>query len=267
VKRLAQIITASLLMLSTSAVVLAQDVPTSTIGSGGVSFAFPSSLGPNVNVVQYPGDDPSLEQPGGPLPPSLEFQIYTTTDQPVDTLRWDAQGYVTVYSTADFAEYPFYQDQHDALQSLLQAQTPLEDFLSYNSAQAGPELPFVPVYPAAQVIRAQARYVDTGVLQGVSYLTVYRQDASPFRASEFVYTFQGLSADGSLYVSVRLPVTAPGIPEEYPADFDYEAWGASIDQYMNDTIAMLNAASPADFTPALTTLDDIVSTITLDAIG
>jgi hypothetical protein len=36
---------------------------------------------------------------------------------------------------------------------------------------------------------------------------------------------------------------------------------------MNDTIAMLNAASPADFTPALTTLDDIVSTITLDAIG
>lgn len=235
-----------------------------TVSADGAAVAYPLSLGPNVNIVHYAGDDPALEQPGGPFPPYTEMQLYEKTDEPVDYLAWSGKGYVTVYHTADFANYPGYQEQLTALQTLLAEKPALESYMTYDSALPPPNLPFLPTYPAAQVIRAAVQYVETGSLKGIVYLTVFRQDASPFLNSEFLYTFQGVTADGAVYVSARFPVVVPGVPAELPADFDYDAWVAGIDQYMNDTMAALTAADAGSFAPSLTELDDVFNSIVVN---
>jgi heat shock protein HslJ len=97
-------------------------------------------------------------------------------------------------------------------------------------------------------------------VSGISYITVYRQDASPLVGSELLYTFQGLSADGAQYVAAIFRLNTELLPAEIPADFDYEAFIEEIDPYMADTVATLNAGTADDFTPSLTTLDALIQT-------
>ena len=252
------------LALLVTAVSAHEDSAWLTVSAGGTALAYPHSFGPNVNIVHYEGDDPALGQPGGPLPPFTEFQLYEKTDEPVDYLSWNGKGYVTVYHTADFANYPLYQEQVTALQTLLADAPALDSFMVFDSTQPTPNLPFLPVYPAAQVIRAAAQYVQTGSLKGIVYLTVFRQDASPFLNNEFFYTFQGMTADGSTYVSARIPVVVPGVPAELPADFNYDAWVTGIDQYMNDTMVALTAAAADTFAPSLTEAIGVFNSIVVN---
>jgi heat shock protein HslJ len=125
----------------------------------------------------------------------------------------------------------------------------------------------MPVFPAGQVIRARAQYVETPAVQGISYVTVYRQDASPFLGNEFLYTFQGLSTDGTRYVSAIFPLDTALFPAETPTDFDYEAFIEGINDYFAESIAILNGASPDAFTPSLATLDALIQTFTFTAAG
>src|SRR5690606_9659844 len=106
-----------------------------------------------------------------------------------------------------------------------------------------------------QVIRAHAQYLDTGSLSGVSYITVYRQDVSPFVSNEFFYTFQGVSADGLFYVSARMPLTVSDFPSQIPADFDMDEFAAGFNDYLTESVTTLNAAAPEAFSPALGNLD------------
>jgi hypothetical protein len=132
-----------------------------------------------------------------------------------------------------------------------------EDWASVN------ELPFLPMFPAAQVIRARAHYVETPSVSGVAFVTVFRQDAFPFVADEFLYTFQGVSTDGSTYIAALFPVEASVFPAELPSDFSYEEWSEAIPAYMNESIARLNEAAPADFTPSLDQLDQLLNSLTV----
>lgn len=257
-----------LLMFAVLVPAAAQDAPVIlSVSSGEAAFAFPESLGPNVNIFRYAGDDPALEQPGGPQPPYVEFQMYEALDEPVQNLGWNAKGYVTVYNTVDFTAYPGYRGEMNHLQVLLSERPALDAYMRFENTGQSPTLPFAPTYPAVQVIRAQARYVETAAWKGISYLTVYRQDASPFRNNEFIYTLQAVSVDGSAYISARFPVVVPGIAAEIPADFNYDAWLAGIEQYMNDTIAALNAAPAESFSPTLGQLDEVISSIVAGAAG
>ena len=43
---------------------LAQDNSTNTVSFNGFSFSVPASVAANVNISQYPGDPPTLGQPG-----------------------------------------------------------------------------------------------------------------------------------------------------------------------------------------------------------
>lgn len=256
------------LLIGTAALMLAgavsaQERPlTHTVTYDDVSFIYPATLGTNLNVMQYAGDSPDLEQPGGPQPPYTQFQIYDTLDM---SLEYTAPGTVVVYDTAYFADYPYYQAQLEALQGILADQPDLSQYMQYpEEGITDVVLPYLPVYAAGQVIRAQAHYVNSDTVQGIAYVTVYRQDASPFVNNEFIYTFQGVTADGSMYISARFPIVVPGIPAEIPQPFDYESFINTIGEYMNDTIAALNTASPDEFTPSLTELDGFISTINVE---
>jgi heat shock protein HslJ len=236
------------------ALTLAQD--TSTFTYNGFGFSLPSSLATNVNVTQFAGDPTTLDQPGGPQPKYTEFLFYNGTPAPESL--FDAVGGVRLFHTSDFNGYEFSARELQGLQTLLAQRPDLGTYMTADTSGNASNLPFVPVMPAAQVIRARAHYVDNGSLSGVAYVTVYRQDVSPFTANEFLYTFQGLSSDGTVYVSAIFKLSASVFPAEIPSDFDMDTFNANFAQYLSDSIGQLNNATADNFTPSLATLDSVI---------
>lgn len=233
---------------------LAQDG--TTVAFGDFSFSLPPAVAGNVNIVQFPGDPTTLEQPGGPEVRHIQFVLYNAQPAPESFL--DSAGGIRIYATANFTGYAQAQQQYQNLQTLLAQRPDLGEYMVSSPVDASPSLPFLPVFPAAQVIRSNAAYIDTPFLQGVRYVTVYRQDVSPFIGSEFLYTFQGITFDGARYVSATFPLNTNLFPPDIPVDFDYNTFNQQFAEYLAESIAILNAAVPGDFAPDLATLDAIV---------
>jgi heat shock protein HslJ len=239
----------------------AQDNTASTVQFNGVGFSFDSTLATNVSITQYAGDATDLEQPGGPEARHTQFNLFT--EQPAPESFFDAPVGIRVYRTADLAAYEGSMVQVTALQDLLANRPDLAAYMTVDAENSSSNaLPFLPVAPASQVIRARAQFVDAPTISGISYVTVYRQDVSPFINNEFWYAFQGISTDGLYYVSAVMRLTVPDFPAELPADFDYEAFTATFTDYLTESVANLNAPAPEAFTPALTALDTLVQTFT-----
>jgi len=243
----------------------AQGDPTNTVSFNGFSFSFDPALAANVNITQFAGDPVDLDQPGGPQPPYTEFLLYN--DLPAPESFFDGAGGIRVYRVADMAGYTEYETRLQALQTLLTDRPDFAQFGPTADNPSGTALPFLPVFAAAQVIRARAVYVETPAVLGISYVTAYRQDAYPFLGNEFIYTFQGFTPDGQFYVSAIFRLDTTLFPAEVPADFDYEAFIENLSTYMEESVATLNAGVPEDFTPSLATLDAIVQSFSFEAMG
>ena len=172
---------------------------------------------------------------------------------------------VRFYRTADLTGTQSSQ-QLDELTSLLAERPDLAAYMEVTDDGSGDPLPFMPDIPAAQVIRARAQYVDTPQVAGITYVTAFRQDISPFASGDFWYTFQGLSADGSWYVAADFVVDASMFPEEVTAkDAERIADPERYPAYLEDSVQALNEAAADDFTPPLTAIDALVQSITFDA--
>lgn len=249
-----------LFLLSLAAPVMAQDGGIHTVAYDGFAFSFDAALASNVTISQFAGDPVDLEQPGGPQAPYTEFLIYNGTPAPQSW--WDAAGVIRVYGTADLAAYSTHQTELANLQNLLATRADLTPYMQIGDINVEqPTLPFLPIFPAHQVIRARAQYIDTPMLAGISYVTAFRQDVSPFIGSEFLYTFQGLSGDGLYYVAGFFRLNTPLFPAETPADLDYDEFVANFQTYLNDSITTLNNAAPTDFTPSLDLIEPIVQSM------
>lgn len=236
---------------------LAQDTTSSSVSFNGFSFVLPSEVAGNVNIAQVAGEDAALEQPGGPVVKHTEFTLYNGDFQAEN--GYLGTGVLNVYSTADFNGYELASTEYTNLQTLLANRPDLTTLMAAtDDGTNANDLPYLPAVGASQVIRAQAQYVDTAAVQGVRYLTAFRQDVSPFTGTEFRYTFQGLSGDGAYYISLEIYLNTGLFPSEIPADFDYDALGENYAAYMNESIATLNGAMATDFTPSLAALDALV---------
>ncbi|MBC7813754.1 MAG: hypothetical protein H7175_21535, partial [Burkholderiales bacterium] len=143
------------------------------------------------------------------------------------------------------------------LQSLLAERHDLNQFATMSANDPANMLPFLPVVAAGQPIRARVQYVSTANLNGITYLTAFQQAAEPLTQRDFLYTFQGLSADGATYVSAVFRVSPQSIPVEVPADFNYEEFLAELPAYVDQTTTQLGSDAPEAFTPSLDTLDTL----------
>ncbi len=242
--------------------VLAQE--SNSIAFNGFSFSLPTNVATNISITQFAGDPTTLEQPGGPEVKHTQFVLYN--GQPAPESLFDGVGGIRVYRIADFNGYEFPTRELENLQALLAQRPDLSTYMAADTSGNASNLPFMPVLSAAQVIRARAHYVDGAALSGVSYVTVYRQDVSPFVAGEFYYTFQGLSSDSAHYVSAIFKLNTTVFPAEIPADFDMENFNANFATYLAESIANLNNATPENFTPSLTTLDGVIASFAFSGV-
>ncbi len=234
----------------------AQTATANTVAFNGFGFSVSPAIASNVNIMQAAGDPASTEQPGGPNVQHTEFVLYNGTGVPQD--YFGGVGSIHVYNTADFAGYAQASQEYQNLQNLLAQRPDLTQYMVPDTGSNANNLPYLPGVGASQAIRARATYVETPALSGVSYLTIFRQDVSPFTGSEFQYSFQGLSKDGAHYVAAIFSLNTGLFPATIPADFDYNTFGQTLNDYMTQSIATLNGGQPTDFTPSLTDLDALV---------
>jgi hypothetical protein len=78
-----------------------------------------------------------------------------------------------------------------------------------------------------------------------------------------IYTFQGLTDDGQYYVAAFFPVKTAVLPDTVQVD-DWEAFNINYPTYVAETKAMLNDLTPLDFTPGLTLLDTVVTSLQVE---
>ncbi len=123
-------------------------------------------------------------------------------------------------------------------------------------------MPFLPLFNASQVMHTQIQYLDFKNGHGLRYLTQFDQGIMPINNYELIYTYQGLTNDGKYYVAAVLPVTNPGLPADdkvtgqEPQDFVND-----FPKYVATVTATLNTQAADTFTPDLTQLDAMFSSL------
>jgi hypothetical protein len=255
-------------LLSVTVPVLAQD-GTSTVSFDGVGFSFDRSIGTSANVEQLPGDP---IQAAGMQPPDaarLVFALYTPRSEITKVPRpYEASSVVRVYRTADVSRYPDASKALERLSTLLAARPDLATYMAVDANGGGETLPDWPMSGAAQVFRARAQYIERPQLTGVGYVAGYRQDMYPFAAGDFWYLFQGLSTDGTWWVSATFVIDAGMFPRTVtPADGNRIARNTrTYARYLTQSIQTLNAADPNAFTPSLSSIDALLRSISFEGV-
>lgn len=130
------------------------------------------------------------------------------------------------------------------------------------SRQEMANMPFLPMFNAAQVMHAQVQYLNFKNGQGLRYLTEFAQGMLPINSQELIYTYQGITNDGKYYVAMILPVNHPSLPANgkvtgnEPAEFtsDFRTYVANI-------TSLLNSQAANTFTPDLAQLDSLSSSV------
>jgi hypothetical protein len=248
-------------MLLVAAPVAAQEDPPH-VAYAGVGFVLPSELGASIAIVPVAG-----QPPDGPImnpqAAHLSFGFSTVTrDQARIPAAWGAPGTLSIYATADLAGYDWAERQLAALQSILDARP--DPALLEAGAPDAESLPFIGGGDAAQIVRGRVHLIDTPQLSGIAYVAAFGQDIYRMGRSDFWYTFQGLTVDGSRYVAVSWVLTAPGFPERSSFNPN-DTKGDRYQRYLRGVVEKLDAGDPAAFSPTIGALDGFVESITFEA--
>jgi hypothetical protein len=219
----------------------------------GIQFSFDPALASGViaNTVQGQnlGDD---FMPGETYPTHFvfEFNNYLISEH-FHTPR------IIVYPVAEYQSISsFAADQIANLQSAL-ASKPGGGTMS--------SLPFLPIWNAGQMFSAQVKYFDFQNGSGMRYLTMYGQAIYPVDNQTLFYTFQGLTSDGTHYVSAVLPMTHPNLPFDGSTQVeDWIAFDENWETYLLDTMRFLGEQPPESYRPSLLLLDDMMASFHIE---
>lgn len=218
-----------------------------------IDLTLPPSIAADFNVQENPAAGPSADMPPRAVYPAhtvVSFSEYRHSDS-----LFAPQ--IVVYPVAELAAV----NETAAVESL-----DLQELLATRPDPATIEsLPYLPVSGAAQMFHARETFLDFNGGSGLRFLTQYGQAAGPVNNQELLYTFQGLSGDGTTYVTAVFPVAHPDLPDTsagYPGESP-----SNYDAYLDGIVRTLNEAGPASFTPDLEALDKLVMSISLDAVA
>lgn len=213
-----------------------------SISAGAITFKLPKSVASSAEVTEeeaVPVD--TTELPHDQLP--AHTHVTFNGDE--------AYSFLDVFDTADFDEYTYpeaqlsYTAEADALEALLdeRPELALED-----------TLPRLPLMAPPLAFHARERYINFDGGSGIFYLAYYTFDVDILLEGSIVAVFQGLSDDGSTYISAVLPINTNYLPAERPESFDYEAFSAGYGDYITSIKIAMNGQPSVTFEP---TLDDL----------
>lgn len=217
----------------------------------GISFSFNQGIGVGISPTTVQAQNMGPESMPGDTYPThfvFEFNAYAVSDH-FHTPK------IIIYPANDYHAMSEYAGNiiDDLKQTLI----------SHPGGGPISNLPFLPMWNAAQIFSAKVSYFEFKNGSGVRFLTMYGQDTYPVDNQSLFYTFQGLTNDGEYYISALLPVTHPGLPDEGQID-DYLSFQENWDAYITDTIAWLEAQEDQSFTPSLEILDAMLASFEIN---
>jgi hypothetical protein len=202
-----------------------------------------SAVAQNVTIETVPAQPANGARPAGP-----EYRRLTLQGYPVANHLHKPQ--IFIYPAGDLASANENAGKMvTELQALLQTQ------------QAGDQLPFLPLFNAAQVMHAQVQYLDFKSGKGVRFLTQFDQAPLPINNYELIYTFQGLSSDGKYYIAAVLPVTNPELPANFEVNEQQAKALNDFPNYLSGEVTLLNQQPADSYTPDLSKLDALIGSI------
>jgi hypothetical protein len=128
----------------------------------------------------------------------------------------------------------------------------------------GASLPLLPIFNAAQEFHAQYKVLAFANGSGIRYLVQYAQYYAPINNHDMFYTFQGLTSDGKYWISAILPISNPILPvngDSPPNGQSWDDFGNNFATYIADLITQLNSQPPENYSPTITMLDALVTSI------
>jgi hypothetical protein len=235
------------------------DISGPEVAYDGIRLALPAEVASGLSARLVPAQAAS---PDGPFwdafPEYIELMLVNYARP--ETFH---QPRIEVYPVADFeAVNPTAAETIGELRQML-AEKPADP----------DQIPFLPLFNAGQVFRAQVKYVDFQSGTGVRFLALYAQYFAPIDNYNLFYTYQGLTADGSRYVSALLPVSAPILADTSDLDASVPAGGVAFPDfnapdfetlypdYLTLVEGNLNGLPDASFTPGLDAMDRLVQSI------
>jgi hypothetical protein len=229
------------------------------IGEHGVSVQYDPYLAAGIQpqIVAAFTDDNGMDQLLVPQHLAFIFSDSYADANPLlqrQQLNLETMPQIVVYPAADYAAtHHLAKAQIDQLKVLLAAKPSVP----------GGTMPYLPLHNAAQVFHSQLAYLAFANGAGLRYVTAFSQDASPTTNQHLLYTFQGLTDDEQYYVAAFFPVKTAILPDTVQVD-DWEAFGINYSTYVAETKAALNALTPLGFTPDLTLLDAVVTSLQVE---
>ena len=128
-------------------------------------------------------------------------------------------------------------------------------------------LPFMPLFNAAQVFHTAPVYLDFQNGMGVRYLTQFDQAYMPITNHSLFYTFQGVTSDGLYHIALILPITNVSLPADESGVTDWQAFSDNFSTYLSEVQSLLETSAPADFSPTLAELDALVASLLVQPVG
>ena len=235
--------------------------PGTELNLRGVYMVIPPCLNATVSgeMVAAQPYDPN----GGPMQVFPEHRRVNFTTYPLANTFFEA--HIRVFPMAEYAG--MYENAANQLVSL-------QNTLASKPAEVEGSLPFLPGFNAGQVFHVKMAYLNFANGQGIRYLTEYAQYSAPFNNHDLFYTFQGLSADGTYWISAVLPIDNAILQENYEStivppgtlpmpDFMSPSFEAELNAYYAGMKAIVNSTADDTFNPAITCLDQFIQSINI----
>ena len=219
----------------------------------GVSFSFDDTLAVSIFSAIIPEQNLGEDyMPGDTYPTHYEFSFngYAVGNSFHTPL-------ITVYPVAEYRAISSYASAEiDNLQSAL---------TNHPSGGSSSDLPFLPIWNAAQIFSAKVTYFDFQNGSGIRYLTMYGQAVYPVDNQNLFYTYQGLTNDGQYYLSAVLPVTNAILPDDGATIVgDWLEFENDWETYLIGILQTLNGQSGENFTPSLALLDEMMASFSIE---
>lgn len=221
-----------------------------------VEFCLPTAVAGGYNPVMIPENPSTPDMPPWTINPDM-IEI-SLGGYPVVNQYHEPQ--VFIYPINDFiALNPDVATKVSTLQTLLATQP-----------AAPNQIPFLPIFNAAQMMRAKVEYLTFRSGSGVRFITQYGQAALPINNLSAIYAFVGLTDDGQYLISATLPVNHPLFDADGMTE-PPEGWATFSENYSTyiDTMeSNLLLQPPVTFTPDISLLDTMMSSflIPIDAV-
>jgi hypothetical protein len=216
-----------------------------------ISFHIPLELNASAKAfTDTQWEFPSINPSNGPMPAHAIFEF---TNYPVESSYPAHEGArIMVFKSSEYAAYAPYQQ--DSVTALLASQ---------ESAQPIPETLVMGTF------YARGKTVDFQNGHGVRYLTQVLDGIAPISNERIFYYYQGVTNDGTYFVSAIFHVNAAFLVATSDKDAPTPAngvpftWDQEVDftKYLDEITQRLNAIPDESFTPSLAVLDQLIGSM------